>query len=177
MKNDRPMPTKLPSDDDSRVVLSLSGGKDSVATGLLLKELGIPFSCIFMDTGWEHRSLYNYIDMLQETEILGPITVLQARAADRNQKQPSSRWPSPSARPWPSSWRAAGPGEPVKSPDTLCWAACLPPQTSCVGTMAAGRLWPETAPLHRSYWTCTAQPTSRCSQTVPAASSRDACPP
>lgn len=82
-----PMPEKLPSADDSNVVLSLSGGKDSMATGLMLKELGIPFQCIFMDTGWEHVSLYDYIEQLQETEVLGPITVLKARAADRNQKR------------------------------------------------------------------------------------------
>jgi tRNA(Ile)-lysidine synthase TilS/MesJ len=37
-----------------RVVVSVSGGKDSASMCLLLKELGIPFEMVFMDTGWEH---------------------------------------------------------------------------------------------------------------------------
>jgi len=35
-------------------VLSLSGGKDSTAAALWLREQGIPHVRLFMDTGWEH---------------------------------------------------------------------------------------------------------------------------
>lgn len=52
--------------------VSLSGGKDSVATALHLKELGVPYSCIFFDTGWEHSQTYEYLrDYLPD--IVGPI--------------------------------------------------------------------------------------------------------
>lgn len=63
----------------STVILSCSGGKDSTATGLVLKELGIPFQAIFCDTGWEHQDTYRY---LREDlpGILGPITWLRCDA-------------------------------------------------------------------------------------------------
>jgi 3'-phosphoadenosine 5'-phosphosulfate sulfotransferase (PAPS reductase)/FAD synthetase len=44
-----------------RVVASISGGKDSASLGLLLKELGIEFDRVFMDTGWEHPATYAYV--------------------------------------------------------------------------------------------------------------------
>ena len=37
---------------DRVLVVSVSGGKDSTATCLHLKELGIPYQAIFFDTGW-----------------------------------------------------------------------------------------------------------------------------
>jgi len=58
------------------VVLSLSGGKDSAAAGLYLREQGIPFVPVFNDTGWEHPSLYAHLDYL--AGIFGPITVLRS---------------------------------------------------------------------------------------------------
>lgn len=45
----------------SRVVLSLSGGKDSTACALLLERHGIEFTSVFFDTGWEHPALYDYL--------------------------------------------------------------------------------------------------------------------
>lgn len=54
-----------------RHVVSLSGGKDSVAACLHLRELGIEHERIFMDTGWEHPDLYRHLDYLEG--ILGPI--------------------------------------------------------------------------------------------------------
>ena len=52
-------------------LLSLSGGKDSVAAALLLRERGIDHERVFMDTGWEHPELYAHLDYLET--ILGPI--------------------------------------------------------------------------------------------------------
>jgi len=36
------------------VLVSVSGGKDSTAAALFLKEMGIPFQAVHCDTGWEH---------------------------------------------------------------------------------------------------------------------------
>ena len=58
------------------VVLSLSGGKDSAAAGLYLREQGIPFVPVFNDTGWEHPALYTHLDYL--AGIFGPVTVLRS---------------------------------------------------------------------------------------------------
>jgi 3'-phosphoadenosine 5'-phosphosulfate sulfotransferase (PAPS reductase)/FAD synthetase len=52
-------------------VLSLSGGKDSTAAGLFLREQGIDHVRVFNDTGWEHQALYDHLDYLEEQ--LGPI--------------------------------------------------------------------------------------------------------
>lgn len=46
------------------IILSCSGGKDSTAVGLLLKEHNIPFTPVFCDTGWEHPLTYEYVDTL-----------------------------------------------------------------------------------------------------------------
>ena len=40
---------------------SISGGKDSTALGLWLKDNGIKFTPVFIDTGWEHQATYDYI--------------------------------------------------------------------------------------------------------------------
>lgn len=45
----------------STIILSCSGGKDSTAAGLFLKEQGIEFSSIFCDTGWEAKETYKYL--------------------------------------------------------------------------------------------------------------------
>ena len=43
------------------IFASISGGKDSVALGLYLQSKNIEFTPIFIDTGWEHPSTYEYI--------------------------------------------------------------------------------------------------------------------
>lgn len=48
------------------VVVSLSGGKDSAAVALLLERHGVPFTCVFLDTGWEHPAVYSYLDDVLE---------------------------------------------------------------------------------------------------------------
>lgn len=64
------------------IILSCSGGKDSTAAGLLLKERGLDFSAIFCDTGWEAPETYAYLrDVLPG--VLGQIRWLT----------PEVRWP------------------------------------------------------------------------------------
>lgn len=62
------------------VVASLSGGKDSVAMCLWLREQGIDHMRVFMDTGWEHPDLYVHLDYLESA--LGPVIRLQPRLPD-----------------------------------------------------------------------------------------------
>lgn len=66
--------------DGRRLVVSVSGGKDSTACCLHLMELGYEpheYDRIFFDTGWEHPLLYEYIreDLPQ---VVGPIETLRA---------------------------------------------------------------------------------------------------
>ncbi len=58
---------------DRKVVLSVSGGKDSTAASLHLKELGIDHVRVFADTGWEHPATIEYIRG-PLTATLGPIS-------------------------------------------------------------------------------------------------------
>jgi 3'-phosphoadenosine 5'-phosphosulfate sulfotransferase (PAPS reductase)/FAD synthetase len=61
---------------DRAVIASVSGGKDSAALCLHLRELGVPYEAIFMDTGWEHPATYSYLrDELPRT--IGPIRWLR----------------------------------------------------------------------------------------------------
>ena len=63
--------------DGRPVIVSVSGGKDSTATALLLQAAGIPFTSVHMDTGWEHPWTAEYVrDYLPG--VLGPIKILQA---------------------------------------------------------------------------------------------------
>lgn len=59
-----------------RVVASVSGGKDSAAMSLHLRELGIEHDRVFMDTGWEHAKTYDYLRGAL-TRVLGPITEIR----------------------------------------------------------------------------------------------------
>lgn len=56
------------------VVASVSGGKDSTALLLALREAGIEHSAVFADTGWEHPAVYEYLDLLRQR--LGRIDVV-----------------------------------------------------------------------------------------------------
>lgn len=57
---------------DRVVVASISGGKDSAAMALWMRERGIPFRPVFLDTGWESKRTYEYLRG-RLTDKLGPI--------------------------------------------------------------------------------------------------------
>ena len=57
-----------------RLVLSMSGGKDSTAAALALREAGLDFAMVFADTGWEAPETYAHLDYLRSQ--LGPIDVV-----------------------------------------------------------------------------------------------------
>jgi len=59
------------------VVASVSGGKDSTALMLALREAGVEFRAVFADTGWEAPETYAYLDMLRER--IGPIDVVKPK--------------------------------------------------------------------------------------------------
>ena len=59
-----------------RVVASISGGKDSAAMSLYLKELGIEHDRVFMDTGWEHAKTYDYLRG-ELARVIGPVTEIR----------------------------------------------------------------------------------------------------
>ncbi len=48
------------------IIASVSGGKDSTALILALREAEIPFRAVFADTGWEAVETYAYLDYLRE---------------------------------------------------------------------------------------------------------------
>lgn len=56
----------LVASGDLLVVASVSGGKDSTAMMLALREAGIPFRAVFADTQWEAPETYAYLDTLRE---------------------------------------------------------------------------------------------------------------
>lgn len=59
-------------------VISLSGGKDSLALWLLAREKGIQnITVVFADTGHEHPCTYDYISLLEQK--LGPVIRVSAR--------------------------------------------------------------------------------------------------
>jgi 3'-phosphoadenosine 5'-phosphosulfate sulfotransferase (PAPS reductase)/FAD synthetase len=60
---------------DRLVVASISGGKDSTALALLLKQHEVPHVRVFADTGFEAPETYAYLDLLRER--LGPIDVVR----------------------------------------------------------------------------------------------------
>lgn len=61
-------------DSGRPIVCSVSGGKDSIAMALWLKESGFEetndIHYVYADTGWEHKELYSYIDNVV-TPLLG----------------------------------------------------------------------------------------------------------
>ena len=60
-----------------RIIASISGGKDSAAMSLHLRELGIDHERVFIDTGWESDITYEYLRG-ELPSVLGPITWVRA---------------------------------------------------------------------------------------------------
>jgi 3'-phosphoadenosine 5'-phosphosulfate sulfotransferase (PAPS reductase)/FAD synthetase len=60
------------------VVASVSGGKDSTAMCLYLKENNIPYTAVFVDTGWEAEETYTYLRDVLPTHI-GAIVWIRAQ--------------------------------------------------------------------------------------------------
>ena len=62
-----PSPLVLPAElEGHELVVSVSGGKDSTAAVLALREADIPARYVFADTGWEAAETYAYLDTLRE---------------------------------------------------------------------------------------------------------------
>lgn len=60
---------------DRDVWVSVSGGKDSTATCLALREAGVEFSALHADTGWEHAETRRYLAE-ELPGYIGPITTV-----------------------------------------------------------------------------------------------------
>jgi 3'-phosphoadenosine 5'-phosphosulfate sulfotransferase (PAPS reductase)/FAD synthetase len=59
-------------------ILAYSGGKDSTATALHLKEKGIKFTPVFCDTGWEHPLTLDYLDYANNTFLGGDLVTIRS---------------------------------------------------------------------------------------------------
>ncbi len=79
-----------------RHIVSMSGGKDSVATWLWARRSGLDPIAVYLDTGWEHPTHYPYLAQLEAT--IGPIIRVgpdkgfEALARDRGFPGRVRRW-------------------------------------------------------------------------------------
>ena len=76
-------------------VVSFSGGKDSTALILHLKEQGFEFQSVFCDTGWEHPSTYEYVNHINDKLLGGGLITLKSEGmrslVDRKLRVPSAK--------------------------------------------------------------------------------------
>ncbi|WP_419246225.1 phosphoadenosine phosphosulfate reductase family protein [Serratia sp. NFX21] len=80
---------------DTVNVVSVSGGKDSLAQWLLALEAGVNVMTAFADTGHEHPQTMEYLDYLESK--LGPIRRVKADFSDRiagKRQFIAERWPT-----------------------------------------------------------------------------------
>lgn len=77
---------------DIKVIISLSGGKDSIATYLLAQASGVPIhSVVFADTGWEFPEVYDMLRQIEEQDDIRIIRLLPKESFDEQLKRYS--WP------------------------------------------------------------------------------------
>lgn len=69
--------------DNLAHIINFSGGKDSTAMYLLACELGIDFTAVFADTGWEHEAVYEQVRLVPEVMCRPPIQIVKANHADK----------------------------------------------------------------------------------------------
>lgn len=75
-------------------IISISGGKDSLATRLIAIEKGIEHIAVFADTGNEHQITYDYLDYLEEKT--GTIVRVKAdfsKMIERKMDIVKNKWP------------------------------------------------------------------------------------
>lgn len=80
--------------EETIILASISGGKDSTALWLHLRELGLAnIVPVFADTGWEHPLTYDYVAYLET--VLGPINKVKSEGflgmALKKQALPSAK--------------------------------------------------------------------------------------
>lgn len=83
-----------------RVILTCSGGKDSVAALLWMRNNGYKkFDVVFCDTGWESPITYDYLEYLQK-ELDFKLIVLKSKKYDGliDLAEKKSRFPSSQRR-------------------------------------------------------------------------------
>lgn len=80
-------------------VAAFSGGKDSTALLLWLREQGIEHTAVFCDTGWEHPLTYAYIEEINQRVLEGRlVTVRNPRWTDGMRSLVATRGRVPSVR-------------------------------------------------------------------------------
>lgn len=79
-------------------LVSFSGGKDSTAMLLHLKEKGIEYQTIFCDTGWEHPKTYEYVQYINEKILDGKLITLKSSKYDGMKDLVKRKKRSPSAK-------------------------------------------------------------------------------
>lgn len=68
---------ELVSSGDMVCIMSMSGGKDSTACALALREAGVDFRMVFADTQWEAQETYAHLEHLRNK--IGPIAVVTGK--------------------------------------------------------------------------------------------------
>ena len=68
----------------NEIVVPFSGGKDSTVVALLLKEAGIKFTPVFVDTGGEYEETYRWVEEMEKR--IGKIEVVEAPVAEKYKK-------------------------------------------------------------------------------------------
>lgn len=80
--------------ESTKNIISVSGGKDSLAQCLVAVENDVPYERVFADTGHEHPQTMEYLDYLEGK--LGPVTRVKAdftRQIEGKRKFIAEKWP------------------------------------------------------------------------------------